>query len=321
MIHLVTASVVLTSCIRMFAILSFIGLSFFSGHCAASQLIKIAVISPAKNGNVNRLYQAITSGMAFNDNVVLHSRFLETSDSVEDIQRWLLEREANAVIFLGQRGLQFTSDLELDIPIITGAHINIVPNQSAVTLTADPRQLFSSLTHLRPTIKRIHVVFKQSNSGWIIKRAIEAAKINKLELVGYDAKNVKGAVLILKNIIKQANSEEDAIWLALDNVLPVKLLLPDILRQSWNKNLVIFSGNPYHVQQGTLFALYPNYSEHGRQLVKLAVSKIVKNNITSHETSQQLNSAINTRTASHLGVLISSESIESFNLVFPARLK
>lgn len=101
------------------------------------------------------------------------------------------------------------------------------------------------------------------------------------------------------------------------SVLPIKPLLPELLKKSWQKNLIIFNGNPYHVQQGVLFAMFPNYSKLGQQLIDLAIRKIDKNGSICFETSQYLNSAINTRTVSYLGVVLPSSEKRSYKMLFP----
>jgi len=111
----------------------------------------------------------------------------------------------------------------------------------------------------------------------------------------------------------------DAIWLVLDPVVPVKALLPELLKVAWKKRLVVFSGNPYHVKRGTLFALYPDYSGLGHQLIDLVLLEIKSGVAVRHQVSRSLNSAINVRTASHLGAKTKNIDASSFSLIFPAR--
>jgi len=38
-------------------------------------------------------------------------------------------------------------------------------------------------------------------------------------------------------------------------VVPINLLLPVLLREAWDKQLILFSNNPLDVSKGALFAL------------------------------------------------------------------
>ncbi len=279
---------------------------------------QIAVLYPESGSRVNKLYMSIILGMK-EKGIKIQSRKLTADTSAEDIQKWLHDQGSKAVILLGKQGQKFSKQLNVTIPVVTGAHVGVQADRSAVTLAADPQQLLNLLKQLQPGIRRVYVIYNEANSGWLIKQARRAAKHAGIKLNAIEVDSVLASGQALKQVIKKAKAQRDAIWLPLDPILPMKPLLPGLLRTAWENNLIIFSGNPYHVQQGTLFALYPNYTELGRQLVELVLSKIKRNGHTRHEPSRYLNSAINTRTASHLGIQVESPKIASFNLVFPAR--
>ena len=278
---------------------------------------RIAVLYPEAGKRASQLYSTIIKSMQQHGGIEVQSKQFSANDNVADIQQWLTNEKSQLVILLGKKGLKFSSQLSLDIPILTGAHMGIQENQSAVSLTADPQQLFSQLTRLRPDIKTVHVIYNKTNSGWLIKQAELAAKKNKMKLSAIQVDSMQDSGPALKKLVQSLDAGKGAIWLPYDPILPVKPLLPDLLRKAWNKNLVIFSGNPYHVQQGTLFALFPDYSKLGPQLIELALNKLKKNGGIYFEPSRYLNSAINVRTASHLGIQISSLQRGNYKMVFP----
>ena len=276
------------------------------------------MLYPESGSRVSQLYKSIILGMQ-NNGVSIQSRKLTANASADDIQQWLNDQGSKAVILLGKQGQEFSRQLDVAIPVVTGAHVGVQADRSAVTLAADPQQLLRLLKQLKPDIRRVHVIYNKANSGWLIAKARRAAKKSRIRLNAIEADSMLASGQALKQVINQAEASRDAIWLPLDPILPVKPLLPELLKTAWEKNLIIFSGNPYHVQQGTLFALYPDYTELGRQLIELALREIKKNGQARHEPSRYLKSAINTRTASHLGIHVGSQKIKSFNMVFPAR--
>lgn len=278
---------------------------------------RIAVLYPEAGTRASQLYSTIIKSMREHSTAQIETRAFSADESPADIQQWLSDEKTQLVILLGKKGLQFSTQLSLNIPMLTGAHMATNTNQSSVSLTADPQQLFKQLKKLQPNIKTVNVIYNEVNNGWLIKQAKRAARKNRLTLNAIQADDMHASGPALKNLIHSLNPDEDAIWLPFDPVLPVKPLLPDLLRKSWDKNLIIFSGNPYHVQQGTLFALFPDYAKLGPQLIDFALKKLKSKENFYFEPSRYLNSAINVRTASHLGIQISSIQKGNYKMVFP----
>jgi len=277
----------------------------------------IGVLYPESGKRASQLYSTIIKNMRQHSDVHIQTREFTANDSTTDIQQWLNDKKSQAVILLGKKGMNLGKKLTVDIPVISGAHMEVHENQSSVSLTADPEQLFYQLKTLQPDVETVHVIYNKANSGWLIKQAVLAAHSNKIKLNAIQINNMQAAGPRLKQLVQKLDPQKDAIWLAYDPILPIKPLLPDLLRKAWDKNLIIFSGNPYHVQRGTLFALFPDYSKLGLQLIELTLNKLDKNKQIFYEPSRYLNSAINIRTASHLGIQISSIQRNKFKMVFP----
>lgn len=283
----------------------------------ASSKPRIAVLYPEAGKRASQLYSSIIRSMQKNKLVQIQTRTFTSEPNTDEIQQWLADKKVQAVILLGKKGMNFASKLTLNIPIISGAHIQVQANQSSVSLTADPQQLFKKLKKLQPAIKNIHVIYNEKNSGWLIKQAQQAARKHHIKLNAIQADNMQASGPALRHLALSLNAREDAIWLPYDPVLPIKPLLPDLLRKAWDKNIVIFSSNPYHVQQGTLFALFPDYSKLGTQLIEFTFKKLKSGDKKTLEPSRYLNSAINIRTASHLGIQLSSLQKRNYKMVFP----
>ena len=304
---------------RYFAVIFFLCVIFLYTDLFAESNQRIAVLYPESGAKTNQLYNMIIKSMRQHKGVDIQIREFSTDNSVASIQQWLQQKDIKVVVLLGQKGLNLSNKLTIDIPIITGAHLGVSTNSSAVSLSADPVQLFQKLKKLKPDIKQVDVIYNNANSGWLIKKAKKAAKKNYFKLNAVQVDSVQAAGQALKKIVNDFDARTDAIWLPYDPILPIKHLLPDLLRKSWQKNLTIFSGNPYHVQQGTLFALFPDYSKLGTQLIDLALYKVNKNNDIHFETSQYLYSAINIRTASHLGIQLSDDQKNNYKIIFPKK--
>jgi putative ABC transport system substrate-binding protein len=91
-----------------------------------------------------------------------------------------------------------------------------------------------------------------------------------------------------------------------------------VLRESWSQSLVVFSSNAMHVRRGVLFSLYPDNIEIGRFLAGVALASLQPNGQPARgiQALKQVLTAVNTRTAEHLGVDLRA-SPQRINLVFP----
>lgn len=94
--------------------------------------------------------------------------------------------------------------------------------------------------------------------------------------------------------------------------------MPMILAEAWNKQLVIISNNPGHVSKGALFSLYPDNTGLGESLAELAKTTATtqRDNVSLLRNVQ---SAVNIRTAEHLGIHFNNQDKRSFSLLFPSR--
>jgi putative ABC transport system substrate-binding protein len=219
-------------------------------------------------------------------------------------------------IFLGKQSLR-AEELMDDggVPFILGAVLEVEEHQweqhPILSLTPDPVLLFLRLKVLMPSARRVVVVYSPKNA-WLIKLAQAAAKQYKLKLDAYEAHDLQTAVGFYRTFFSQANSQQDALWLLQDAMtVEESAILPLVLRESWNGNLVIFSSNYSHVKRGVLFSLYPDSFAMGKSLGRLAKTLLrspgkVKNGMRS---LRDVKGAINFRTLRRTGLDMSEKSL------------
>lgn len=236
-----------------------------------------------------------------------------------DLQR----RDIRVVIALGRHGLRMTSSLPQGTGVVLGGVVtapeSVNRDMLVHTLAPDPGLLFARLKQLLPAARRINVVYDPKNNDWLVRRAREAARQHGLELLLHEATDAAAALRHYERIVATADAKRDALWLPQDTTtVDDDTILPFVLKQSWNRDLPVFSSNVAHVKRGTLFALYPNNAELGRTLA-IAATRYLSGNRHGAEGVQALRDvkgAINTRTASHLGLTLDTR-LAGFDLVFP----
>lgn len=278
---------------------------------------RISVIYPDATTMIRKLYQTIIDGMSDSNDVRLQSRPISDKDSAAEIKAWMRANHTQVTVVLGDVPSTLTRPLAADMPVLHGAGPLNDNSQSGVSLASSPAQMFSRLRLLKPNVERIFVVYNPRATGWLIAAARQAARERGLELITSASDDILQSGAMFTHILQQARPGKDAIWLTLDPVVPTNQLLPVLLREAWNKHLVLFSNNPVDVAKGVLFALYPDYSAMGRQLAERAKRQLARPSLSGPEASEHLIGAVNVRTAAHLGITLSDRQRQAFARVFP----
>ena len=233
-------------------------------------------------------------------------------------------KNGKVVIALGRQGLKAASALDPALGVVAGgvSGMGAAPDSerlSGISLTPDPALLFGLLKSLMPGARRVIVIYNPQANEPLIRLAREAARGLGLELVAVEAADLAGAARAYEAQFAAADSRRDALWLPQDPVtVEETTILPLVLRESWSHNLAVFSSSMLHVKQGVLFGLYPNNVQLGRDLAALAQA-IQNGEPPRHGLSplRAVRTAINTRTASHLGLNLVAGQQRSFDAVFP----
>jgi putative ABC transport system substrate-binding protein len=247
------------------------------------------------------------------------------AQSEADIAEELRKREARVVVALGRQGLKSVAALEgsAGLAIVAGCVVSVpeaeLRGYPVYTLAPDPSLLFAQLHRLLPGVRRVHVVHDPRQTGWLIRRAREAVKPLSLELSAYESADLAAAVRHYQQLLATADAAHDAVWLPQDSTtVDEATVLPLVLKEAWNRSVTAFSSNVAHVKRGALFALYPDNEELGHTLGD-AASRLLAGNKPAEGGAlplRDVRSAINTRTATHLGIA-SGTRLAGFDLVFP----
>lgn len=281
--------------------------------------IQLAVLYPEARGNFSKVFENLISGIKEQQDINVISRQVSKATSIEEIDKWLVESNAQIILSLGHLSYTLSKKLNSNIPVTVGALVVSPEGHSGISLAADPRIFFKHLEDLAPDVKRVFVVYSEKNTGWLIDMAKRAVKKRNIELIAYKAADIKQGVKYYDEILQQVENGEDAIWIPLDRIVPDKIILPKILQAAWKHNIVVFSNNPLHTKKGTLFALFPDHRLMGKDLAQLAVEQFISKDKPRVLPAKSLKLAVNKRTASHLGLSFSKSKQQQFDIIFPSR--
>lgn len=246
---------------------------------------------------------------------------LGQAQNTDELTKMLQQLRIKAVITLGSMAYKQAQMID-GLPVVAGGILpGVTIDRDDIpihSLTPEPRQLFGQLLMLRPESRRIFVVFNPQTSAWLIQLARDAAKQHNLELVSFEAKDVRTAARHYRQMLTMADPDRDAVWLLQDtSVVDDDAVLPLVLEMAWYKRVLVFSSSLEHVQKGALFTLYPNYVELGKTLAISAQNILTQRNNPGQIALRSTFSAINTKTAANIGLAISNRQLQGFSKSFP----
>lgn len=288
-----------------------------------------AVVYPDIREPFKSVFMNIVKGIGDALGGDIETRALGNADTAADVLAWTQQKNLRTVITLGNQAYSMTPELSKGIPVVIGA-INMSPEllrgpHYGITLNPDPSSLLLRLKSIAPKVTRVLVVYQREQDGWMIEQGMKAAQELGITLQATAVENLQEAANKYREILNNQVSESDALWLPQDSaVLDEQAILPMILKEAWDKRLIVFSSNPSFVKRGVLFALYPDNYNMGRSLGEMT-RRIQAPGFRTDPSARHIESlrdlliAFNVRTAAHLDIKYSREDLNKFDLVFPSR--
>lgn len=294
-------------------------------HCehilAAPSPDAIAVIFPDIGQPHRKIFTEILEGIEEHTKLRVRGYPVAPNADFAELQATLKRNGGKVVIALGRQGLQAANAFDSSTGVVVGG-VSSVPDSDrlrGISLVPDPALLFTNLKSMMPAVKRVIVVYSPQVSQHMIKLAREAARANGLELVALEAPDLASAARRYESAFASADGRHDALWLPPDPVtVDESTIVPLVLKESWNRNVPIFSSSILHVKKGALFALYPNNFELGRDLATLAMGLLNGENPRLGITPlRAVRIAFNWRSAGHFGLTVAAGQQRTFDSIFP----
>ena len=280
----------------------------------------IAVIYPDIGEPYREIFAKIIEGIEDKVGTRVANYPVRVDTDIGVLKASLLRQNIMVLIALGRQGMKTVTALNSDFKVVVGGVLTVPENeargQPVISLTPDPALLFARMKALMPAAKRVFVVYDPGFNGWLMKLAKEAARAQGLELVAYEAQDLRSAVRYYQEIFSAADGHSDVLWLPQDSTtVEESSILPLVLQESWNQGIAVFSSNFGHVRRGILFSLYPDNVALGRSLAGLAHGILISGDYGKRGMMplRDVQSAVNLRTAKHLGLNPS----KSFDMSFP----
>lgn len=289
----------------------------------AASVAGIAVIYPDIGEPYRSVFSQIIDGIEDRAKGQVANFAVGPNVDVDELNNSLRRQDTKVVIALGRQGMKIASSLDRSIGVVVGGVLTATDDGTRLlqvnSLSPDPALLFSRLKTMMPNVRRVLTVYDPRQNEWLMQLAREGAALHGLELVTYQAQDLRGAMHAYQEILSKADNSRDALWLPQDSTTVEEgTVMPFVLQEAWNTNLAVFSSSFGHVKRGVLFSLYPDNVELGRHLAGDALGMLASGGGKDPSRVLPLREvlmAVNLRTAKHLG--INTGRIRSFDMAFP----
>lgn len=284
---------------------------------AAAKQPCIAVLYPQVREPYRIVLDEIMSGIEEASQRAVRRTPLGGTDGEPDI-------DCDAAIGLGRAGMQAAAALAPRLPAVAAA-VLMEPGQESriptISFVPEPGELFIRLKHFFPEVRTVTVVFDPSHSRRLVDDAVLTGKRMGIEVSALPARSLHDAVAVYERVLKKINPKAEALWLIHDpTTIDSGAVLTLILERAWKRRLVVFSSQVAHVRHGVLFSVYPDNEKLGRRLARLAEECTAGAcQAPSVMALRELDTAVNSRTASRLEIRIDRRHDPYVDLMLPAR--
>jgi putative tryptophan/tyrosine transport system substrate-binding protein len=301
---------------------SLLMLSLLSGLLSGEVLATgaVAVIYPEVKEPYNQIFINITNGIE--QRYPGEVKVLKLGDKVapDELRAWIRDKQIQGVIALGNQGFTLARQLQAELPVVVGAVSQPAkpPDISGISMTPSALSLLDRLRSIMPRIEEVHLVFLMDRQDWLVGRAQEAATHTGIKLVAHGVKDITDSARQYRKLLDTLNGDTQALWLLSDNSIMDPAIFNEILEIAWHRKLAVFSNRVADVRRGVLFSMYPDNEAMGRSLARLLLAQgetVDPDKQMSLLTD--LLTAINLRTAKHLGLYFNKSDEAGFNLIYP----
>ncbi len=229
--------------------------------------------------------------------------------------------DADVMVALSKDPLNHALKNTDSIPIVAGL-IDIFPDDarvSGVRLHVYPASFYALFEKFIPGKKKIFFVYREKYND-LAQAAVSLGERNDYRVTLVPVKTIKDAVQQIDSVTKRNTNTNDAIVYLSRGVVSLNadIIIPLIMKNSWDNKLPVVSELPSHTKRGLLFSLYPDYTELGRQLADLSLNVLSGADKTVlFNTANQL--SVNLRTAQHLGLDTNAIIAEDIDVIFPSK--
>jgi len=231
--------------------------------------------------------------------------------AIDDLPKRPVPTEPKAVVAVGEKAVDAAAAV-FRTPIVAVLVRDLPPGaRRGLSLFIAPDLFLRQLRALSPETRTVRFVHRADAPSAVVDAAEAAARALGMRLVPQAVSTIREAALAVEMVLGQAEAGE-AFWFH-RGVLAMnpEILLPKIVRLSWERRVPVFDEEAEYVARGLLFALTHDYLELGR-----AAAAMIEDAATGIVFATQAKRILNGRTARAIGIPPRVVQEQSFNYVY-----
>jgi putative ABC transport system substrate-binding protein len=266
------------------------------GHASPVNLL---LLTPEMASADEQRLAPVVDGISSHQGVTIHRLALTRHITLQDVETFIGEKNIHALIAIGHQSYEIAKKIDNQIVVVWGGLSTIPDDHTGVVSLIAPEQFLIQLRTLAPKVERVFAVYARERNAVFIREAQAEANRQGIQLLATGVDDMRQGVQHFMQILSQAEKTSDALWL-IDDSVPDRVILPEVLKTAWDKGFVVFSANPLHARRGALFTLTPDLKKMGYTLAEMCLKQLNERVTPAIEFLPVSNAVINSRTASHL---------------------
>ena len=231
--------------------------------------------------------------------------------TIDNLPKRPVPTEPKAVIAVGEKAVDAAARV-FRAPIVAVLVRDLPPSvRRGLSLFIAPDLFLRQVRALSPETRTIRFIHRADAPSAIIDAAEAAARALGMRLLPQAVGTIREAALAVETVLGQAGAGE-AVWFHRGVVaMNPEILLPKIVRLSWERRVPVFDEEAEYVARGLLFALTHDYLALGR-----AAAAMIDDAGAGIVFATQAKRILNGRTARAIGIPPRVLQGQSFNYVY-----
>jgi putative ABC transport system substrate-binding protein len=291
------------------------------GLILCSTLVRAQGITVIKSHDIEPFNQALAGFVSACNNRITEYDLRGSDKRKDRIMRQIAEAKPRLVLAIGSLAAQVAKEAVRDIPVV----FFMVPNPHryglgggnvvGISLDIPIERQFTMYTSLVPTLRTFGVIYDPEKTGTMVREAQAVAEKLGLRLLDAPATSPKVVPAALRSLLGKI----DALWMVPDDTVVTPESFKFLLLEAFENNLPFLTVSDIFVEVGALASLFPDYADVGRQACQLA-RDIESGRLSPQKVDvvppEKVNLAINLKTASKIGLMLSPESVQTASKVY-----
>lgn len=225
------------------------------------------------------------------------------------------------ILAIGPWASQLTAAQATTIPVVYAMVLNPssllpagVKNVTGASMNVPVENTIRLFKQLGPQIRRVGVLFNRAKTGYLVKRAMQVAKEQGLEIVDKEIRSPKEAIQALDAL----QDEIHALWILPDEFVLTPEVVQYMVLFSYRKKIPLIGLSERQAQMGALLSLSFGSSEDiGRQAGELANSILEGQppDRLPFTMARQVKLTVNLKAAEKLGIEIPKSLLGTANSI------